>query len=222
MSDHEPSAPALGSIGFEEDSELSRGDLLLKGALAVGALYGLAAVGPYVQRAMAASGDKDVDILNFLLPFEYLQISLYNRGNSGENYLGERLNLKGEDKELVELLVDEEGQHVAAMQEMVEELGGKPVEKGNYAFAYREYSTFLDLGSTIETAAIGAYNGALPRLESEEARELGFSIVQVEGRHAAAVRIPGNEEPAPEAFDIGLLEDTAFNSVIQFTGEYGK
>lgn len=200
------------------DQELSRGDVLLKGALALGALYGAGAVSPYVRRALAADAKGDVGVLNFLLPFEYLLVSLYNRGNSGENYAGERLNLKGEEKELAELLVTEEGQHVAALRDMIEKLGGKPVDKGNYGFAYREYAVWLELASTIETSTIGAYNGAIPSLKSEQARELACSIVQVEGRHAAAVRMPNKEEPAPEAFDVGLLEDTAIDSVLQFTG----
>jgi rubrerythrin len=213
----------LGGKGEQmDDQELSRGDVLLKGALALGALYGAGAVSPYVQRALAANAKGDVGVLNFLLPFEYIQVSLYNRGNSGENYYGEKLNLKGEEKELAELLVRQEGQHVAALKELIEELGGKPVDKGSYAFAYLEYGTWLQLGASLEASAIGAYNGAIPSLESEEARELAFSIVQVEGRHAAMVRIPNKEEPAPEAFDIGLTEDSAINSLVPFTGEYAE
>jgi len=204
------------------NQELSRGDVLLKGALALGALYGAGAVSPYVRRALAADAKGDVDVLNFLLPFEYLQVSLYNRGNSEKNYRGERLTLKGQEKELAELLVEQEGEHLTAMKEMLEEMGGKPVAEKDYAFAYRDYATWLELGASLEASAIGAYNGAIPMLESEEARELAFSIVQVEGRHAAAVRIPNKEDPAPEAFDIGLPEDSAINSLLPFTGEYAE
>jgi rubrerythrin len=168
---------------------------------------------------LAANAKGDVDVLNFLLPFEYVQVELYNRANSGVNYLGEELNLKGQDKELAELLATQENEHLAALKEMIEELGGKPVDKGKYAFAYRNYRTFLDLSTTLEAAAIGAYNGAIPSLESEEARELACSIVQVEGRHAAAVRIANKEEPAPEAFDIGPDRNSAFNALLPFTGE---
>lgn len=207
---------------MNDHAELSRGDVLLKGALAAGALYGLGAIGPYVRRAVAANAKSDVDVLNFLLPFEYIQVSLYNRGNSGANYRGEKLNLKGQQKELVDTLYREEGEHVAAVRGLIEKLGGKPVEKKTYSFAYREYLTLLSLAASLEASAIGAYNGAIPSLESDEARELAFSIVQVEGRHAATVRIPNKEEPAPEAFDVGYLKDSAIDSLVPFTGEYAE
>src|ERR1700742_1455860 len=192
-----------GSEGESMESnelELSRSDVLLKGALAVGALYGLGAVSPYVRAALADEAKSDVEILNYLLPFEYLQASLYSRGKSEINDKGEKLTLKPDQKELMELLAKQEGEHVAAVKEMIEELGGKPVEKETYAFAFREYPTLLSLASYLEPIAAGAYNGAIYRLKSEKAQELTASIAQIEGRHAAAVLIPQKEEPAPEAF----------------------
>lgn len=209
------------------DYGLSRGDVLLKAAVALGAIYGAGAVGPYVRRALATNAKEteakdDIDTLNFFLPFEYVQVELYNRANSGVNYLGERLNLEGQEKDLAELLATQEDEHLAALKEMIEGLGGTPVDKGDYAFAYRNYPTFLDLSTILEAAAIGAYNGAIAWLQSQEARELALSIVQVEGRHAAAVRIANQEEPAPEAFDIGAPEDSAINALLPFTGEYAE
>ncbi len=202
----------------ENGEALSRGELLLRGALATGALYGLGAVSPYVRGALAADEASDVDTLNFLLLFEYLQVSIYNRAKSEVNDKGEKMSLKTKEKELVDLLFTQEGEHVAAVKKMIEKAGGKPMEKGEYAFAFREYKTFLFIAAEIETTTIGAYNGAIPRLESEEARQLANSIVQVEGRHAAMTRIPIKEEPAPEAFDEGLVENTAAIQVERFTG----
>lgn len=223
MSDHEPAAPVLAGLHVEEGDGLSRGKLLLKGALAVGALYSLGAVGPYLRRALA-DGSSEVDILNFLLWFEYMQASIYRRGNSEVNDKGEKLSLKKSQKELVELLLTQEGEHIAAMKKVIEKLGGKPktVGKGEFTFAFREFATLLELAGEVEAAAIGAYNGAIPMLSSKEARELAFTIVQVEGRHAATVLIPGHEEPAPEAFDLGLDEESAIADTEQFTGAFLK
>jgi rubrerythrin len=198
---------------------LSRGDVILRGALAAGAMYGLGAIGPYVSDALAGGRD-DVDILNFLLPFEYLQAAIYNRGKSELNDKGEKMLLKSEEKALVEGLLADEGRHVSALKKAVEELGGKPVRKGAYAFAFINFDEFLRLAREIETSAIGAYNGAIPSLKSTKARELAGSIVQVEGRHAAALLIRRKEEPAPTAFDEGLLENTAIISVGRFTGVF--
>jgi rubrerythrin len=212
------SQPAVADIQVEDGEEFSRADVILKGALAACALYGLGAVSPYVRGALAADGAKDVDVLNFLLPFEYLLVSIYNRGLSEINDHGEKLPLKKPEKGLLETLRQEEGEHVSALKEMIEDLGGKPVKKGNYAFAFREYDTLLELSSRIETTTIGAYNGAIPTLESDEARTLAFSIVQVEGRHVAKLLVLRKEDPAPEAFDAGESEINSINGVLPFTG----
>ena len=40
--------------------------------MTTGALFGAAAVGPFVGSALAAGGSGDIDILNFALTLEYL------------------------------------------------------------------------------------------------------------------------------------------------------
>jgi rubrerythrin len=197
--------------------KLTRAEALLRGALAVGGLYGIGAIGPYVQQALATS-HSDVDILNFLLTFEYLQWNLYERGHSEINDKGEKMPLKSKERSLLAALSSEESEHVAAVKKMIEKLGGKPVEEGKYAYAFREYDVFLRLAGMIENAAVGAYNGAIPSLKSAEAMALASSIVQVEGRHAATVLVHYKEEPAPEPFDVGTTEYSALVSIEQFTG----
>ena len=196
---------------------LSRGDVLIKGALAAGTLYGLGAIGPYARRAVAADGS-EVDTLNFLLWLEYLQATLYGRGNSEINDKGEKLPLGPEEKKMIELLLAQEGQHIAAMRKLIEDLGGQPKkeDKSEFGFAFRFRGTLQELAGVAEAAAIGAYNGAIPSLRSKEARELAFSIVQVEGRHAAMVAAANRQDPAPEAFDLGLSEESARAASEQF------
>jgi len=220
MGDNESSQSLLEGVRFLDEGGMSRSDLLVKGVLAAGAAYGLGAIGPYVRGALAADKPSEVDVLNFLLSFEYLQASLYNRGNSEINDKGEKLPLKEPEKELVETILGEEGEHVKAMQEQIEDLGGKPEKKGEYAFSFRIWEQFLTLASELEGIAIRAYNGAIPSLKSQEARELACSVVQVEGRHAASVLIQNKQEPAPEAFDPGDSEVNSINAVVRFTGVY--
>ena len=50
--------------------------MILKGALAAGAVYGAVMVGPFVRQALAMSEGGDVDILNFALTLEYLEADL--------------------------------------------------------------------------------------------------------------------------------------------------
>ena len=207
--------------GGEIEGELSRSDLLVKAAGAAGALYGLGALGPHVRAAMAAS-DRDVGLLNFMLWFEYMQATLYGRGLSELNVKGEKMPLKSEEKDLFEMLLAQERQHIAAVRETIEKLGGKPKreDQSEFAFSFRVFETLLQLAGVVESAAVGAYNGAIPLLKSEEARELAFSIVQVEGRHAALVSIRNGEEPALEAFDLGLNKESAIAVTEQFTGAF--
>ena len=65
---------------------------------------------------------------------------------------------------------------------------------------------FLNLAQTFEDTGVSAYNGAAPQIKSKEVLGAAGSIVQVEARHAAAIRLQNGEEPAPEAFDPSLAE----------------
>jgi rubrerythrin len=207
-------------VGSEGAPGLSRGDVLLKGALAAGAFYGLNAVGPYVRRTLAAEPKNDVEVLNYLLPFEYLQVSLYNRVLTEVNDKGEKLPLKSKEKALMEKLFEQEAEHVAALQEMIEEMGGKPVKKGGYAFAFRVYEQVLTIAASIEATAVGAFNGAIALLKSPKARELAYTMLQVDARHAATALIGYGEEPAPYSFDHCVPEQDSVLHVVQYTGVY--
>jgi rubrerythrin len=200
---------------------ISRSEALLKGALAVGTIYGLGSIGPYVRRALGAAGGRDVEVLNFFLPFEYLQAKIYKRALEGINDKGQHFKMSPDRRKLVATLLEEERRHIQALSKTIEKLGGKPVpEAKSYAFAYRGASVFLGISEELEVAAISAYNGAIPSLESKEAQELAASIAQVEGRHVAALLIQRHEKPAPGAFDTGLTEYKATLSVEKFTGVY--
>lgn len=203
-----------------ERVDLTRSELMLKGALAAAAFSGLSAAGPRLRSALASGSGGDLDILNYLLLFEHVQEDIYARGKSEVSYRGEKVPLNAEQKSLIETLLEEERQHVAALKKAIEELGGKPEEKGDYAFSFREAFVLFKLAAQIEKSAIGAYNGAIPSIESTELNELASSIVQVEGRHAAAVLIQAIEEPALEAFDPGETEFQSLSSVRKFTGTF--
>jgi rubrerythrin len=200
--------------------KLSRADLIRRGALAVGGAYGLGMVGPYITKALAGAAGDDVEILNFLLPFEYLQASLYNRGVKEVNAKGQKMRLSGEQRRFVTQLAGEEREHVEAVEAMIEKLGGKPVAKAGYAFAFTGFYVFEGIAQNLETTAVGAYNGVIPMIRSKEVRELAGSIVQVEARHLAALKIRASVEPAPEAFDRPSTQFSAISSVEKYTGTF--
>lgn len=210
MSEHELAHPELAAVEVIDDSEdLSRSQVILKGALAAGAVYGTLMVGPYVRKAFAMSGGGDVDIVNFALTLEYLESSFYDEAKT-------RAKASGELKSLIGLLADDEKQHVEALTATIKQLGGKPVAEPKFNFDYSNTAGFLKLAQTFEDTGVSAYNGAGPMIKSKEVLGAAGSIVQVEARHAAAIRLQNSEEPAPEAFDPSLDEAQVLKAVEPF------
>lgn len=202
--------PELAEVEVIEDSgDLSRSEVILKGALAAGAVYGTFMVGPFVRKALAMSGGGDVDILNFALTLEFLESTFYAEAKT-------RAKPKGELKKLVALLAEDEQEHVEALTGAVKKLGGKPVAEPKFDFPYSDTAGFLKLAKTFEDTGVSAYNGAAPAIESKEVLTTAGAIVQVEARHAAAIRLQNKEEPAPEAFDPSLNEKQVLKAVEPF------
>lgn len=202
--------PELAGVHVDEDSEdLSRSEVILKGALAAGAVYGALAVGPYVRRALGAMGGGDVAIVNFALTLEYLEAKFYEEAKS-------RVRASGGLKSLISLLAEDEKQHVEALAATVKQLGGKPVAEPKFDFPYSGTAGFLKLAQTFEDTGVSAYNGAAPMIKSKEVLAAAGGIVQVEARHAAAIRLQNKTEPSPVAFDPPLDEKQVLKAVEPF------
>ena len=202
--------PELAGVHVDADSEdFSRSEVILKGALAAGAVYGAVMVGPFVRQALAMSESGDVGILNFALTLEYLESSFYEEAKK-------RAKPSGELKKLVDLLAEDEQQHVEALTATVKQLGGKPVTEPKFDFPYNDTASFLKLAQTFEDTGVSAYNGAAPSIESKDVLASAGAIVQVEARHAAAIRLQNNQEPSPEAFDPTLDEAQVLKAVEPF------
>jgi rubrerythrin len=210
MNHAELANPELAAVEVVEDSgDLSRSDVILKGALAAGAVYGTFMVGPYVRKALAMTGSSDVDILNFALTLEYLESTFYKEAMT-------RAKASGELKSLISLLAEDEKQHVEALTATIKKLKGKPVAEPKFDFPYKNTGEFLKLAQTFEDTGVSAYNGAAPMIKSKEVLGAAGSIVQIEARHAAAIRLQNKEEPAPEAFDPSLDEAQVLKAVEPF------
>jgi Ferritin-like domain len=210
INENELATPELAAVTIDDDSEdLSRSEVILKGALAAGAVYGTFMVGPYVRKAFAMTGGGDVDILNFALTLEFLESKFYEEAKT-------RAKASGELKSLIDLIYKDEAQHVEALTGTIKKLGGKPVAEPKFDFEYSGTKGFLKLAQTFEDTGVSAYNGAAPAIESKEVLGAAGSIVQVEARHAAAIRLQNGEEPAPDAFDPSLEEAEVLKAVEPF------
>ncbi len=209
MTDQAMAHPELASIEVEE---LSRSTFLAKGVLAAGAVYGTTMVGPLLKRAFAqGSGTTDIDILNFALTLEYLESAFYMQAIAD-------LKPSGELGDLVALISDDENQHVEGLKAGITDAGGTPVTAPGVDFgdAFANEKSFLALAQTFEDTGVSAYNGAGPSIKDKAILGTAGSIVQIEARHAAAIRLMNGETPAPEAFDKSLDMQAVLTAVKPF------
>ncbi|MGH2955174.1 MAG: ferritin-like domain-containing protein [Solirubrobacterales bacterium] len=209
MAEKTQTAPELASIEVEN---LSRSTFLMRGALAAGAAYGALAVGPLVRSAFAQGGNGDIEILNFALTLEYLEAAFYEE--AGKEVSG----LSGEVAGYVKTFGGEEQEHVDALSATIKDLGGKPVKAPGVDFgdAFSTVDSFLKTAITFEDLGVSAYNGAAPMIQSKDLLATAGGIVQVEGRHAAALRFAAGEPPAPAAFDPTMTTDEVLKAVQPF------
>jgi rubrerythrin len=184
---------------------ISRGAFLVRGALATGAAYGAASVTPWVTRALAQGGSGDVAILNFALTLEYLEADFYKQAG--------KLSLKGQYKSLAKDFGAIEQEHVDALKATIKQLGGKPVKSPAFAFGLKSQADFVKLAITLEDTGVSAYNGAAPMIQSKDVLAAAGSIVQVEARHAAALRFLDGKNPTRGAFDKTLPKAAVLKAV---------
>ena len=209
MPEHKMAAPELEAV---EIQGVTRQSFMLRGAVAAGAVYGLGTVGPFVGQALAQDGGGDVEVLNFALTLEYLEATFYERALKQVN------GLPGDVKKLVTTIHDNEVQHVTALTQTIKDLGGMPVKapKVDFGSAFGSSKSFLKLAQTLEDTGVSAYNGAAPMIESADVLAAAGSIVQIEARHAAAIRSLNGAPITPGAFDKPLEMQQVLKAVRPF------
>jgi Ferritin-like domain len=187
-------APELTTIKV---GGLTREAFLVRGTLAAGATYGALSATPFITKALAADSTGDIGILNYALTLEYIESEFYKLAVQKVG------GLSGEEKTLAKKLRDDESQHVDALIATIKKLGGKPGAKPKLDFggAFGDRATFLKTANSFEDLGVSAYNGAGPLVENVEVLAAAGSIVQVEARHAALIRLTRGKPPAPLAFD---------------------
>src|SRR5690242_2227695 len=183
---------------------MTRQTFILRGAMSAGAVYGAGAVAPFVSQALA--GSSDADILNFALTLEYLEADFYKKATG--------LKLSAKAAKLAKEIAEHEREHVVALKKAIKSLGGKPVKSPRFTFPISDEASFLKLAQTLEDTGVSAYNGAAPAISSKAILAAAGSIVQVEARHAAAIRLLRGEVPAPEAFDRTLDKGAVLKAVM--------
>ncbi|MEJ7785031.1 MAG: ferritin-like domain-containing protein [Solirubrobacteraceae bacterium] len=202
-------APELATIKVHG---MTRESFLLRSTLAGAAAYGTLSATGLVTRALADSGSGDIEILNYALTLEYLETEFY------ELAAKQVKGLSSEESKLTKELRDNEAEHVDALAATVKKLGGKPVAKPTFDFggAFGNRATYLKTANTLEDTGVSAYNGAAPMIASVEVLGAAGSIVQIEARHAAMIRLVRNKPPAPSVFDQASEMDAVLAAIKPF------
>lgn len=139
----------------------------------------------------------DLRLLSFALTIEYVQASLYREA------LKRTPGLSAAERRALTNLRDNEVEHVDALRATITDAGGESRGRRRVAFGVEldGRDTFLKLANTLEDTGVSGYNGAAPAFENEDFVAAFASIAQVEGRHAAIVRMIRDRPPAPLPLD---------------------
>ena len=188
----------------------TRAAFLARVALVTGALCGAGAVAPLVERTLAATGGGDEAILGFALTLERIEAAFYTKAVAVRG-------LSPAVKKALQEISAHEAAHVKQLTQTLQQLGASapPAPKTSFPALAGE-AAVLGLAITLEETGVGAYNGAAPRLQSPDYLDAFGSIVQVEARHAGALRELAGRNPAPAAFDRALTGPQVLRAVRPF------
>jgi hypothetical protein len=110
-----------------------------------------------------------------------------------------------------------EATHVSTLISAIAATGSKPVEACQYNFdaALASADAMVKTARVLEAVGVSAYLGAAPLINSSDVLAAAASIVTVEARHQAFIRVAGGAEPVPAAFDTALQPRAVFTLAIQ-------
>jgi hypothetical protein len=136
-----------------------------------------------VRFAYAQAGDFDgaVDVLNYALTLEHLELEYYRQAN-------QHALVSGREAEYLAAIESDEQAHVGALTETVKQLGGTPVPAPAVDFgqSFQSREQMLETAYRFENSCMQGYLGAAPALRDQPALlQAAAGIYGVEARHAA-------------------------------------
>jgi hypothetical protein len=173
----------------------TRAELLRRGLIGGGAIFGGAALMGLPALASAAGGvsAKTVGILNYALTLEYLEAAFYAEGVS-------KGSLTGPLARLAKTISAHEAAHVAYLKKA---LGSAAVKKPKFDFkgTTSDPAMFGATAYVLENAGVAAYAGQATNIKEAAVVGAAVSILTVEARHAGWIGAVIGKAPSPLAFD---------------------
>ncbi|GAA5826006.1 hypothetical protein JCM11251_000088 [Rhodosporidiobolus azoricus] len=156
------------------------------------------------KRNLLTMGADDVTILNFALTLEHLEATFYSEALSRFNASSFEAEGFGGLYPVLERVAQDEAAHVEFLTSALSAAGANPVEACQYSFPYTDVTSFLTLSQIIEGVGVSAYLGAAGDIANKEYLTAAASILTVEARHAAALQLINQYQPASQPFDTPL------------------
>ncbi|AUV80900.1 hypothetical protein C2R22_03870 [Salinigranum rubrum] len=167
----------------------------------------------------------DLDVLNYALTLEHLENAFYRDGlaafSDDELMSADALSVFSEDLRAtvpgrLATVGEHEAAHVTALTDVVEQLGGTPVEEAEYDFGYETPSEFLGVAQALENTGVAAYAGAAPTVQNDDIFAAAIGIHSVEARHASFL----NELNVSSPFPAGVDEAMTMAEVREVAGQF--
>jgi hypothetical protein len=138
----------------------------------------------------------DVDLLQQLLRLEHVGIAAYTAGTP---------LLAPATVKAGKLFLNDELSHAGALAGLINAAGGKPIKPApSYELGHpRTSQEVLALLHQVESAQIGAYLAALPRLAPSSVKRSVAAILANDAQHVAVVRAALGQTAVPSAFVTG-------------------
>jgi hypothetical protein len=203
-----PGDPLAAPAGGDASARRDRAELLVKAAVAGGALAGGAAALVLLPRlaGSAPSPEGDVRGLNLLLEIEELQVAFY------ENVLATGAATGGL-LEFVRTAAEQDAKHVATLREI---LGGDARPAPRFDFGQVNEQGWR-VAARIEDLAIAAHAAQMPGL-SRDALIQTLGMVSVDARHASWVRAVGGVRAPRAGASDGAMDDRQLREAITALG----
>ena len=151
------------------------------------------------QEQLADTPEKDVAILNDALSLELTAVEAYSQALP---------LLQGAVAAVGASFLEQEREHVAAIERAVSDLGGRPI-KSVLEFDLSDVRTqeeALQFATNLENVAIAAYIDSVPKLSSGDLRTTAAQIVTNEAEHVTVLQAALGNPPVASAFVSGNPE----------------
>lgn len=153
------------------------------------------------------------------LTAEHLEATFYKQGFAkfpASDFIA--LGLKDSDVQSLIKVGETEATHVTTLLSAIAGAGAVPVQPCQYNFdaAFASAKAMVATARILEAVGVSAYLGAAPLVKSPDILSAAASIVTVEARHQALIRVLSGAQAVPAAFDSALGPRAVFTLAAQF------